>query len=355
MTLDEGGTPLLRSRSYGARRLWLKDETRNPTGSHKDRALALGINHALTVGAGVSAVVSAGSTGLSHAAYAARAGLTHLALMSADTPVERACPVFALGTKIVMVDAPIDLTIETLEAIAPEIGVYVTSTTRRSNPYQSEAGKTIAYELHEQLGEVPDWLVVPTGGGGTIAAIWRGYQDLRALGLVKRVPRLLAVVPRSYNLIERVFAEGVADEDAFAAMARHDVDPSSLAKLAHIVPPDGLEAVQAIRASDGWAVAVTDDEAFAGQRRIAETEGIYAEPSSGTIIPAIDALIARGRLAADASVVALLCGSGFRETFVSMKQLPWQVRPARIADLRDVISQVMSGSGDAGGASAAAP
>jgi threonine synthase len=116
VNLDEGGTPLLRSRSCAARRLWLKDETRNPTGSHKDRVLALGTNHALAVGAGVSAVVSAGSTRQSHVAYAARAGLTHLALMSADTPVERAHPVFALGTKIVMVDASIDPIIETLDA-----------------------------------------------------------------------------------------------------------------------------------------------------------------------------------------------------------------------------------------------
>jgi threonine synthase len=231
-----------------------------------------------------------------------------------------------------------------LETIAAEIGIYVNSTTRHSNPYQSEAGKTIAYELHEQMAEVPDWLIVPTGGGGTIAAIWRGYEDLRALGWTNRLPRLLAVVPRDYNLIERAFAERVATDKDFKAMARHKADPTVLSKLAHVEPPDGFEALQAIRASDGWVVSVTDHEAFAGQRRIAETEGVYVEPSSGTIVQAIEALIASGRLAAGGSAVALLCGSGFRETFVSMKQRPWQARPARLANLPSVISQIISES-----------
>lgn len=145
MTLGEGRTPLLRSRLYKGHNVYLKDECRNPTGSHKDRPLAVAINHAKMLGATVSFVVSSGSTGIANAALAARAGIKSVVIMTAGTPVERVYPMFALGSEIIEVNSKIDTLVDELIKICRKKGLYLSSTSRASNPYQSEGSKTIAY------------------------------------------------------------------------------------------------------------------------------------------------------------------------------------------------------------------
>src|SRR6185295_2510782 len=124
---------------------------------HKDRALAVAVNHARALGKTLSVVVSAGSTGISNAAYAARAGMRSITVMSSATPDERAYPVFALGSHIVRVDGEIDDLIAAVDTASRALGFYVASTTRQCNPYQGEGVKTIAYEIVETLGRAPAW------------------------------------------------------------------------------------------------------------------------------------------------------------------------------------------------------
>src|SRR4051794_33842176 len=208
VSLGEGGTPLLPSRVLRATSF--KDESRNPTGSHKDRPLAVAMTHARALGREVAVVVSAGSTGIANAAMAARAGMRSVAFVPRGTPAERLYPVYALGSTVVVVDDEVDPIVDRLAAMAQDGDVYVSSTARSSNPYQAEGTKTIAYELAEQ-GGVPDWVVVPVGGGGTVAGIWRGFRDLQRLGWIDRVPRLLGVVARDYNALEVAFERGLDD------------------------------------------------------------------------------------------------------------------------------------------------
>ncbi|MBX6322532.1 MAG: pyridoxal-phosphate dependent enzyme [Rhodospirillaceae bacterium] len=333
VTLGEGGTPLLRSRAYRDRCVWLKDETRNPTGSHKDRALAVAINHARKLGKSVSIVVSAGSTGISNAAYAARAGMGSITVMAAATPDERAYPVFALGSRLVQVDAPIDDLIDAVEAAGRALGFYVASTTRRANPHQAEGPKTIAYEIVETLGRAPDWVVVPTGGGGTVAGLWRGFKDLEAMGVVDALPRLAAVVPADFNAIELAWREAIDDPATYRALDFTGRPPTVLTKLWHLHPPDGLEAALAVRESGGAVVSVTDEEGSEGARRIGHGDGLYVEPSSGVAAAAVDRLIAGGAIAPDEEVVALLCGSGHRETFVTHMRRPAVAAHCDLAEL----------------------
>src|SRR5262245_55883570 len=134
-TLDEGRTPLLRSRAYAQAQVYLKDETRNPTGSHKDRPLSVALNHARIIGATTSFVVSAGSTGISNAALAVRIGLRSVAIMSKGAPTARIYPLFALGSQILEVDGDIDALIAQVIQICREQGLYLSSTSRGSNPY----------------------------------------------------------------------------------------------------------------------------------------------------------------------------------------------------------------------------
>ena len=189
-TLGEGGTPLLPLKGGGDNRIFVKDESRNPTGSHKDRSLSLAINHGRAIGAGTSVVVSTGSAGISNAAMASRAGMTSIAVMSSGVPWERIFPMAAVGSSLVEVDAEIDLVVEQVTAACRDLGLYVSTTSRDSNPYQSEGNKTIAYEIVEELGGAPDYMLAPVGGGGTIAGIWRGFVDLERMGRISQLPSL---------------------------------------------------------------------------------------------------------------------------------------------------------------------
>ncbi len=333
VSLGEGNTPLLPSRLFPELRLWWKDEGRNPTGSHKDRALSVAASCAVARGARMMAVVSAGSTGLSTAAYAARAGLPALCLMARGAPIERVYPARALGARLLELDADIDTLIAELGTWAGRDGVFVASTTRRSCPEQAEAAKTIAYEIAETLPGAPDWMVVPVGGGGTIAGIWRGFDELQRAGAIARVPRLAAVVPATHDALAAAFERGIDNPADFAALPYRDDVPTVLAKLSHAHPPDGLEALEAVRASGGTVVALPDATALDAVAAVGARDGLYLEPSSAIAAPAIASLLQRGDIRGGDSVVALAGGHGFRETFVMAGARPVRPETARLRDL----------------------
>ena len=339
VSLGEGLTPLVESRLLSGIRLLWKDETRNPTGSHKDRALSLAATHARALSARTMVVVSAGSTGLSNAAYAARAGLMSVAVMSAGTPRERVYPLHALGSRLVSVDAGIDELIATVTRLAGQDGIYVASTTQSANAIQAEAGRTIAFELVDDLGDAPDVLVVPVGGGGTIAAIHRGFVQLLGAGRIRRLPRLVAVVPSRFDLIKRAFKAGITDPDRFFSMEPPDGGPTVLNKIAHNHAPDGIEALRALRESNGLVCCFDDGDAIAAVRDIGASDGLYLEPSSAIVLPALRQLQRDGTIAVGQTVVALGCGSGFRETSVMLDTAPLAVETTTLANLAQSLAR----------------
>ena len=339
-TLGEGGTPLLHTRSYaGFDRVYVKDETRNPTGSHKDRSLSVGINHARAVGARASIVLSTGSAGISNAALAARAGMGSVVVMSAGTPPQRLYPMYALGAVLVEVEGEVDVIVERVTSACREQGLYPNTTTRSANPYQSEGNKTVAYEIVEDLGHAPEWVVVPVGGGGTIAGIWRGFKDLELMGGIPALPRMIGVVPRDYNGLETAFERGLEKREDLLALPFHDPPPSILVKLAHPYPPDGVDALRAVRASRGFFLSVSDAEALEAQSRIGRSEGLYVEPSSGASLAGLTKLLESGRIERRETVVAVVSGSGYRETFLTMEQRPLQKKLATLEELPAVLAQ----------------
>jgi threonine synthase len=339
VTLGEGGTPLLRSRLFSEQNVYLKDECRNPTGSHKDRALAVAINHAKVLGAPVSYVVSTGSTGISNAAFAARAGIESVAIMTMGTPAERAYPMFALGSHILEVDEEIDVLVDEVIRICRDRRLYLSSTSRGSNPYQSEGNKTVAFEVVESLGRAPDWMVIPVGGGGTISGIWRGFKDLYELKKIVSLPRLVGVVPRHYNALEVAFEQKLSSWDFVLELPYHNLPASMLVKLAHAYPPDGMEALLAVRESGGFFASVTDEEALEGLARIGQQEGLYVEASTSALLPVLDRMIASGNFEKNQTLVALMCGSGFRETFATKERVPLTKRTMNIEQLRTMLGQ----------------
>jgi threonine synthase len=258
--------------------------------------------------------------------------MKHACLVSRDAPLPRVMPMVALGSAVFEVAGTIEDTLELLAAACDTLGAYETTTYRRANPYQSEGAKTLGYEIFLQYGSVPDWIVVPVGGGGTLGSIWRAFADLQDLGLIDRMPRLAGVQPADYNALQIAEENGLSTDAELRALEWPVAPPTVLVKLQHTYPYDGEEALAAIRESEGAVCIATDEEAFAAQRRIGASDGIYAEPSSTVTLTAIEALVAAGRIEPGQSVVGTLTGSGHRETHVLVERADVPLEVITVAD-----------------------
>ncbi len=316
ISLQEGATPLIRSGLSVPWQLFIKNETRNPTGSVKDRAISLAVSKAKELGLRNLLAASTGSVGLSLAAYGAKAGCQVTIIVPRNTSEERLVPMALFGAKILEIDGIYEEGMHWMEEAKSISGWYVASTYRKANPYQSEAPKTISYEIVDDLGEPPDILVAPVGGGGTLAGIWQGFLDLQKMGRIHRLPRLFGIQAEQFSILKRAMQKNIASyEDLYRlSKSEHSGNRTVAINLAHVLPPDGMDVLQAIRESNGAVLAVSDDETIKARKQLAEVDGIFVEPSSAVVVACLHQLSQKVRLAADTKVVLVLTGSGFRES-----------------------------------------
>jgi threonine synthase len=322
VSLGEGNTPLIRSRLYPDRNIFLKNETTNPTGSHKDRSLSIAITKAVEFGFEACMLYSDGSAALSSAAYAARAGISNINLTAAGAPDSRLLPLMIYGSTILEYQGNDAEALDWVHQTCEQLGIYETTTYRRANPYGAEGPKTISYEIFEALSDVPDVVVVPVGGGGTLSGIWQGFIDLKGIGFTHKLPRLIGVLPYGYKLLELGLQEGAETDSDLKRLANFEVPASGQVKLAMSFPPDGLEAIASIRNSAGQFLYAPDSAALNAQRRLGAVEGVYAEMSASVAVVAIDEMIQRSLLKESDTVVGVVCGSGFRETGELARNVP---------------------------------
>ncbi len=313
VTLGEGATPLLQARYDRGCRLFWKNEAQNPTGSQKDRALSLAVSKAKEFKVPRVVIASTGSAGLACSAYCARAGIPCMVVVPQGTPADRLLPMQALGACIVEIEGTF-LHIGRLLAGLEGIPTWYDATTNRAaNPFQAEAPKVIAYEVVGQLGWVPDWVVVPVGGGATLFGIWRGFLDLQSLGRISRIPRMVAVQPARFNTLEVALQRDLRTKADLETIAMDERVETVARNLKHGVPPDGADALRAVRESEGTALSVTDEEALAWQRSLGAEEGLFCEPSSAVVGAAVAVLLQAGIVRSLDTVVAVITGSGFRD------------------------------------------
>jgi threonine synthase len=202
-----------------------------------------------------------------------------------------------------------------------QLGIFETSTYRKANPYQAEGPKTIAYEILEQLGMTPDWVTVPVGGGGTLSGIWRGFAELRAQGLLTKLPRMAGVLPTGYTMLQTALEKAIDSEAGLRALTLVDPPQTIQTKIAMALPPDGLEAIAAVRDSGGMFLYASDAEVLSAQKKLGASQGIYGEPSSLASLCGVEQLRCRGLIARGETVVAVITGSGFRESLPSCSSL----------------------------------
>jgi threonine synthase len=294
--------------------VYLKNEAMNPTGSHKDRAMSIAVTKALEFGRDTVMLYSDGSTALASAAYAAQAGLKSLTAVSRGTPRHRLLPLVFYNSQVLEYRGHPAEALDWVHQVCQSLGIYETSTYRRANPYAEEGLKTIGLEIFESLERVPDWVVVPVGGGGTLAGIWRAFVELQNRGLSRKRPRMVGVLPEGYTLLEVAMMRGVSTEQELRALACRDMPPTIQAKIAMPFPPDGLEAIGAVRESGGRFAYSDDREAVEAQKKLGGYEGIYAEPSAAVALVGVEKLLASGKFDREEIVVAVITGCGFRET-----------------------------------------
>lgn len=328
VSLSEGLTPLTKSKLPFKARLYLKDETKNPTGSVKDRAMSLAVSKAKELGFTNLLAASTGSVGLSLAAYGAQAGCRTTILVPKHTPEERLVPMALFGAKVLEIDGIYEEGMRWMDQAKTTSGWYVASTYRRANPYQSEATKTIAYEILEELGKAPNLVVAPVGGGGTLVGIWNGFLDLKRMGRIDRLPQIFGVQVEKYSLLHQALRHNISDYHSLSQLSTtYSASAQTVAiNLAHILPPDGVELLRAIRESGGDILVVTDEETVASQKRLAMTDSVFCEPSSAVVVAALAELEERMLLTPDTDVVLILTGSGLRELGAAARLHPLEKR-----------------------------
>jgi threonine synthase len=303
VTHPEGNTPLYRrdaiSRYVGHGDLALKHEGENPTGSFKDRGMTVAVTQAVLAGARAVACASTGNTSASMAAYAAQAGLPALVFVPAGkVAAGKLAQALAYGARTLLVQGDFDACLRLAREAASALGLALLNSI---NPWRIEGQKTIVWELLQQRAwEAPDWIVVPAGNLGNTAAFGKALREARALGLIRRVPRIASVQAAGAAPFYRSFRTGFR--------RRYRVRAETVATAIRIGDPASHErAVRTIRETSGLVTTVSDREILEA-KAVVDAAGIGCEPASAAAVAGARRLVREGRIRPRDSVVAILTG-----------------------------------------------
>lgn len=310
VTLQEGGTPLLEAprlaQALGIRRLQLKFEGTNPTGSFKDRGMTCAVSWAVGEGARLLGCASTGNTAASMAAYAARAGVRGIVLLPAGkVALGKVAQAMAHGARVLEVDGSFDDAMAVIIELAAKGEVSLLNS---KNPFRLEGQKTLLLEVLDQRdGAVPDRVVYPVGNAGNISAGHKALLEAREAGLITDLPRLTGAQAAGASPIAAAIGQG-------ASAITPNANPETLATAIRIGRPvSAIKALAAIRGTDGTAVAVPDEAITDAQRALAQREGVFVEPASAASIAGLFSLAGQGSLDPGEEVVAVLTGHGLKD------------------------------------------
>ena len=310
--LAVGWTPLYETpriaQHLGLRRVWVKDDGANPTGSLKDRASTLVLTRALALRMGV---VSTASTGNAAAALAGLgASLPDMQIVifvPASAPAAKIAQLLVYGAQVLLIEGSYDDAFELCMETCAERGWYSRNT--GVNPFTTEGKKTVALEIAEQLNwALPDVVAVSVGDGSIISGVHKGFSDLVKLGWVDKMPRLIGVQAEGSSVLAQAFAKGSAPQAIRRGPANTIADSISSA-----LPRDRAKALRAVRSTAGAFVTVTDQAIQAAIPKLAQLSGVFAEPAAAATFAGLERAAIEGLIDRDESVCLVSTGNGLKD------------------------------------------
>lgn len=315
-----GFTPIYRPRLLSERlrmnRLWVKDESRNPTASFKDRASAVVVARAMQIGAPVVVTASTGNAGAALAGMAAAVGQKAVIFAPRSAPPAKVAQLLVYGAQVILVDGNYDQAFDLTIQAAQEFGWYCRNT--GYNPFTVEGKKTAAFEIWDQLALSdttavgrPLTVFVSVGDGNIITGIHKGFRDLEELGWLGQMPRLIGVQAEGSAAVANAFRSG--GEVIQPVQARTIADSISVD-----LPRDGVRAVRAARQTGGTYLTVSDADILTAIAELGR-DGIFAEPAGATALAGLHQALASGLVKSDDPVLVINTGSGLKDVRAAMQ------------------------------------
>jgi threonine synthase len=331
-----GFTPLYKAEKLGndigVPELYIKDECRNPSASFKDRASAIVVARAMELKEKIITTASTGNAASSLACLTAGTNLKTIIFVPETAPAPKIAQLLVFGATVITVKGTYDDAFELSIQASQEYGWYNRST--GYNPLTREGKKTCSYEICEQMDwESPEKVIVPVGDGNIISGLWKGFIDFHKLGIIEKLPQMIAVQAENSDSIKRAFESG------------GDIEPSSGNTIADSIsvrlPKDGMSALMAIKDSGGFAVSVSDDEILKAIPELARATGVFAEPAGAAGLAGLKKAIKDGRVDDGDSVVLIATGSGLKDIKSAVKAVgkPFCINP----DINELKALVDSG------------
>jgi threonine synthase len=334
----------------GLKEVWVKDDSRQPTASFKDRASAIAVVKTRELGYDVVTTASTGNAAAALAGLCAAVEQPNVIFVPKSAPQAKVAQLLAYGSTVLLVDGSYDQAFELCLEAARSFGWYNRNTAY--NPYMSEGKKTAAYEICEQLGMVdsksqgrggdleprirpPDAILIPVGDGCIIGGIHKGLRDFAALGWIDRMPRLIGVQAAGSPPLVDAWERGLEGWEMEPVEA-HSVADSIVAGL----PRDRIKALRAVRQSDGAFVRVSDGEILTAIPALAQGVGVFAEPAAAAAHAGLVKAVEQGLVTPDDQVVVLATGSGLKDVASAMKAVG---RAHTVAPDLDDVKRVMEG------------
>lgn len=325
VSLNEGGTPLYRlenlQRELEMKELYVKNEGANPTGSFKDRGMTVGVSKAIELGMDKVICASTGNTSASLAAYSAKAGIKSYVLVpSGKIALGKLAQAIVYGAKVLPVRGNFDDALRVVVEASRELGVYMLNSI---NPFRLEGQKTIAFEIFDQLGFVPDNIILPVGNAGNISAIWKGFKEIYEAGFIDKLPRMIGIQAEGASPLVKAFKKRKPFEP--------EEKPETVATAIRIGnPANWKKAWRAVEESDGLFESVSDEEILKAQKLLASKEGIFVEPASASSLAGLIKLKELSLIEPDESYVLITTGHGLKDPNIIIEnfKLPEPIEPS---------------------------
>jgi threonine synthase len=321
VSLEEGGTPIFfcqKLSKIASTKVFVKNEGMNPTGSFKDRGMTVGVSKALELKMNKVACASTGNTSASLAAYAAKAGIkSYVFIPYGKIALGKLAQAFVYGAEVIAIEGSFDEALKIVVDVCRRHGLYLLNSI---NPFRLEGQKTIAYEIVDQLGFVPDKIILPVGNAGNISAIWKGFKEYFELGFIDALPKMVGIQAEGANPIVKMIENG---EKKIKPISK----PETVATAIRIGNPvNWPKAVKAVKESKGTVESVSDKEILDAQKLLAEKEGLFVEPASAASIAGLLKLSEKEYFDIDEKIVCIATGSGLKDPDIVVNSFKDRIR-----------------------------